>query len=317
MAGGRWLLRNPFVISEPGPEEIAETRDLHERVLRAVQALSPANRDAVLLFYYEQLSLREIAALLGISETALKGRLHRARRQLRTDLLPVHDSLQGGKIMIDVKFANLLRVEQNMIIDEKPGIEHVMLLLDEAGRRVLPLWIGEHESQMLNYSLQYTHQKAAGNLPGNWRPVTFVLMARILETLNAEIESVQVSALISETFYATLRLRSGGTVHELDARPSDVVPLALMHDKPLRVSADIQTWWSIPADFEITDSLLSAGPPADIKAGLVTAHLDYEQQFTKAEWDEFMARWPMIDDAEKDEYREKRRARLYDFVFDQ
>ena len=49
MVGGRWLPHNPFVDSEPGPEEIAETHDLHQRVLRAVQALSPASRDAVLL----------------------------------------------------------------------------------------------------------------------------------------------------------------------------------------------------------------------------------------------------------------------------
>ena len=154
-----------------------------------------------MLFYYEQLSLREIATLLGISVTALKGRLHRARRQLRSDLLPVHKELKGEKTMIDVKFANMLRVEQHIFVDDKPTIEHVMLLLDEAGRRVLPLWIGAHESEMLMYSLHFTRQQAAGNLPGNWRPVTFVLIASILDALNAEIESVQVSALVTRPLW--------------------------------------------------------------------------------------------------------------------
>ena len=58
------------------PEEIAEQRELYSIVLKAVQDLSPKDRVATLLFYYEQLSLREIAAILSVSVPAVKGRLY-------------------------------------------------------------------------------------------------------------------------------------------------------------------------------------------------------------------------------------------------
>src|SRR5215467_9000392 len=89
MMGGMYrdVLYHPSPVIDP--EEIAEQRELHNTVLQAVQELSPRDRAATLLFYYEQLSMREIAAILGISITAVKGRLHRATEQLRERLLLV------------------------------------------------------------------------------------------------------------------------------------------------------------------------------------------------------------------------------------
>ena len=52
----------------------------------ALQSLSPAHRTVIHLHYYEDRSVREIADILEISESAVKVRLHRARNKLR-DLL--------------------------------------------------------------------------------------------------------------------------------------------------------------------------------------------------------------------------------------
>ena len=49
------------------PTDVAEFHEQHRLVLAAVYEFSPRNQDAVLLFYYEQLSVHEIALLLGIS----------------------------------------------------------------------------------------------------------------------------------------------------------------------------------------------------------------------------------------------------------
>ena len=52
-------------------------------LFQAVMALPERHRTALYLFYYEDLSVREIAELLRISETAVTTRLSRARRALR------------------------------------------------------------------------------------------------------------------------------------------------------------------------------------------------------------------------------------------
>lgn len=72
----------------PDPQQLAEEHELHELILEAVNTLSPKNRMATLLFYQEQLTMQEVAASLGISIVAAKGRLHKARNQLRSQLMP-------------------------------------------------------------------------------------------------------------------------------------------------------------------------------------------------------------------------------------
>ncbi len=58
--------------------------DLRQELLpQALERLSPDHRTAILLYYYEQLSLQEIAQILGKSENAVKQRLHNARLKLR------------------------------------------------------------------------------------------------------------------------------------------------------------------------------------------------------------------------------------------
>lgn len=67
------------------PQDAAEEHELRQLVLNAVHALTPKERAVTLLFYYEQLSIPEIATLLEISESAVKSRLFQARKRLRLD----------------------------------------------------------------------------------------------------------------------------------------------------------------------------------------------------------------------------------------
>jgi RNA polymerase sigma factor (sigma-70 family) len=72
------------------PQTIAEAHELHRLVLSAIDELSSKDKEATLLFYYEQLTLQEIAALSGVSVGAIKGRLHRARKQLQIERIELH-----------------------------------------------------------------------------------------------------------------------------------------------------------------------------------------------------------------------------------
>jgi RNA polymerase sigma-70 factor (ECF subfamily) len=88
-------------LSERESEELEETEadldpledllsaERSEVVARAVLALPPFQREALILFEYEELSLDEIAAVAGIEAGAVKARLHRARETLRRRLAPL------------------------------------------------------------------------------------------------------------------------------------------------------------------------------------------------------------------------------------
>ena len=60
--------------------------DRMQRLRQQVGRLPEALREAVLLFYFENLSYAQMAQLLGVTEAAVNQRLSRARRRLRDGL---------------------------------------------------------------------------------------------------------------------------------------------------------------------------------------------------------------------------------------
>jgi RNA polymerase sigma-70 factor (ECF subfamily) len=59
-----------------------------ELVAAAIEQLPILQREAVVLFTFEELPLEEIAKITGVDPGAVKSRLHRARQALRTALAP-------------------------------------------------------------------------------------------------------------------------------------------------------------------------------------------------------------------------------------
>ena len=66
-----------------------EQSDLPAELQAALAALSPDQRVAVFLYYFADLPVNEVARLSGSTSAAVRVRLHRARRALKTLLEPV------------------------------------------------------------------------------------------------------------------------------------------------------------------------------------------------------------------------------------
>jgi len=73
---------------DDGPLQRVLRAEAAGAVRRAVSELPPAQREVVVLFEYEGLSLAEVAAVTGSDAGAVKSRLHRARVRLRRELAP-------------------------------------------------------------------------------------------------------------------------------------------------------------------------------------------------------------------------------------
>ena len=59
-----------------------------EAVRTAVEALPPLQREAVVLYEYQEMSLADVAAVCEVDVGTVKSRLHRARERLRRTLAP-------------------------------------------------------------------------------------------------------------------------------------------------------------------------------------------------------------------------------------
>jgi RNA polymerase sigma factor (sigma-70 family) len=237
IAGGMYREIEFFPSDMIDPEEIVEQRELHQVVLNAIDHLSPKDRVATLLFYYEQLSLREIAAILGVTVSAVKGRLFRAREQLRERLLPVYANIrneterkQGRKTMIKVTVV--------AVTERADGLKgSVVTLLDEAGQRIMNIWVMERDAIVIALGLTGTEPI---------RPMGMHLVVSLLKATNIELDEVRIEELKDDIFYAVIKVRSGEVSHELDARPSDAIALAVLMDKPIYVAEDVMERCALP-----------------------------------------------------------------------
>jgi RNA polymerase sigma factor (sigma-70 family) len=249
MAGGLKWDAIPFADESGNPERIAEERELQKTMMDAINSLAVADRQITLQFYFEQLSVREIAMIQGISPGVVKVRLHRARKRLRGRLITQYPEIIPGKMrrenmvkenMVRVKIADVVKRERKDT-QGNPYILYVVLLQDEAGKRLLPIWIGPFEGQSIAAAMR------GFNTP---RPRTFYFTANLLKAVNARIEQVLISKLENDTFYATVKIRCGESLSEIDARPSDALNLAVLTGSPIFAADNIMT----NAGFEVPET---------------------------------------------------------------
>jgi RNA polymerase sigma factor (sigma-70 family) len=238
----RWLrqlrsevpgLHLDWVSTSPGPAEAAEIADLAALIRGAVDALPNGQRHAVLLFYLQGLSHREVADELGISVGAVKARLHQGRAALAPRLAQMIDIPEVETIMTtdavqwaDVSVAEIRRTDGADVWQRK----YIMILQERGGERRLPMWIGPAEATALALALE------SAETP---RPFTHTLAASLVEAAGSRIAEVRITRLLAPVFYATVLVQSPTGLQEVDSRPSDAVNLALATSAPIRIDSDL------------------------------------------------------------------------------
>jgi RNA polymerase sigma-70 factor, ECF subfamily len=73
----------------PGPDRLAQSAEIQQRVRDALRGLSPLERAAFTLRHHEGRSIDEISRILGLGTSAAKHSVFRAVRKLRAALAPL------------------------------------------------------------------------------------------------------------------------------------------------------------------------------------------------------------------------------------
>jgi RNA polymerase sigma factor (sigma-70 family) len=118
---------------EHDPAAVADAAHLRERLEDAIADLPPRLRAVVVLRDIYDLNHAEIADELGISESAAKVRLHRARRKLRTQVFP----LRPARPPRSMERSTPMRCDR--VRDRATPIAEAVAPAPGRGRRVRPL----------------------------------------------------------------------------------------------------------------------------------------------------------------------------------
>jgi len=119
--------------------------------------------------------------------------------------------------------------------------QRVVMLKEKMAERYLPIWIGPAEADAIAVKLQGV------TVP---RPLTHDLLRTVINTLGATINSIIVSDLKNDTFFAKVILDVDGGQMEVDSRPSDALALAVRAEVPIYAEETVLDKASILLDKE-------------------------------------------------------------------
>lgn len=95
---------------------------------------------------------------------------------------------------------------------------YALVLGEVNGRRRLPIIIGAFEAQAIAIEIEKMTPS---------RPLTHDLFKTFAQIYNIEIQEILIYNLVEGVFYAKLICTDGQTTHEIDARTSDAIALAV------------------------------------------------------------------------------------------
>lgn len=101
---------------------------------------------------------------------------------------------------------------------------YALVLGEVNGNRRLPIIIGGFEAQAIAVEIEKMTPS---------RPLTHDLFKSFAETFQISIQEILIYNLIDGIFFARLICKHGETVHEIDARTSDAVALAVRFGCPI------------------------------------------------------------------------------------
>ncbi len=126
-------------------------------------------------------------------------------------LTALHAKTRGeGAVLVEVTV-------QSLGLD-RTNNNPVVILQEEDGERVLPIWIGPGEASAIAMQL------------ADWsfsRPLTHDLLVSVLGGLGGTLERVIITEVVENTYFAEMIIQRNGGVISVDARPSDSIAVAL------------------------------------------------------------------------------------------
>jgi bifunctional DNase/RNase len=103
----------------------------------------------------------------------------------------------------------------------------IVVLKDEEEKFFLPIWVGIFEANAIALQLENVETP---------RPMTHDLLKNVIGELHGRVMRIVINDLRDSTFFAQIRVLTGGKTLEVDARPSDAIALALRTEAPIFVA---------------------------------------------------------------------------------
>lgn len=208
-------------------------------ILLSVEALSENHRTVITLYYLSGMSYEDISESLGIPVAAVVGRLHRARKQLRSDLLEDVERAMSSRRLPDtftedvIKRLTLYPIEAQRI--------YAMIYDDEG---ILVLGIPGGQSHMLLLAMPRDDMEAimsykAGSKAVNPKLQTLISMKEAMDAFGVNPKEVVLYLEKRSSCLARMVVMQGKIEKTLDLRVCDALFLAFRTGIPVLAESNL------------------------------------------------------------------------------
>ncbi|MFC1554951.1 bifunctional nuclease domain-containing protein [candidate division KSB1 bacterium] len=129
-----------------------------------------------------------------------------------------------------MSFDGIVSVRVHGVTADPTTNQFLMLLVDDIGKRLLPIVIGQWEAQSIAWNMQGVEMQ---------RPLTHDLFKSVLSSTELSVKKIIINDLKENTFYAKISVLNKKEEIEIDSRPSDAVAIALRMNAPIYVLEDV------------------------------------------------------------------------------
>ncbi|MGD2270010.1 MAG: DUF151 domain-containing protein [Desulfobacterales bacterium] len=137
------------------------------------------------------------------------------------------------------KQKDLLPVKVHRLTVDPQSKQPVVSLSDSREENALLIWIGFFEARAI-YSEMHGIKHS--------RPLTHDLLEKTIQRVNGKIHHIVITHTKDNIYYATLVIKRGDSLVEIDARPSDSIVMALKFKAPIFVSKALFKDMAIPVE---------------------------------------------------------------------
>ena len=152
---------------------------------------------------------------------------------------PSAGAMVEGFTPVSLEQKELLQVKVHQLSLDPMSKQPVVVLADSLEERALVIWIDLFAANAIYSEMQGVKHR---------RPLTHDLLERIIQEANGKIHRVVITHYKEDIYYATIEIERGGSLVEIDARPSDSIIMALKFKAPIFVSKALFRDMAIPLE---------------------------------------------------------------------
>ena len=115
------------------PDDYAVNKEFKRELKKIINGLKPDVKSAIILYYYNDMSIKEVAKILDVNETTVKKRLYRARVRIKKEVESLFENKNYAAVPLGIMMKNCISPQYASTVAPVPIVSTSSVVLKAVG----------------------------------------------------------------------------------------------------------------------------------------------------------------------------------------